>query len=140
MKYLLKKDEQDKGVLCDKVTIDGVDYYMSDEGYFKHNDLNVPSDFSKVSDISITKIPDLDIVNDSRNGYKKVIATNNPNIDLPKVVDEIEMDFFYWCSINGYSKNRNNDRWYDGQNYIESTQELLQLWKSQQPKVIYYEN
>ena len=31
MKYLLKQNKEDKGILCDKVTIDGFDYYVSDE-------------------------------------------------------------------------------------------------------------
>jgi hypothetical protein len=52
MKYKLINSVTKIETICDKVTIDGFDYYVSDEGYFKHNDLNVPSDFSKVSDRS----------------------------------------------------------------------------------------
>ena len=102
--YKLVNIKTGQEIICDKIQIENFDYYVSDEGYFKHNDLNVPSDFSKVSDISITKIPDLDIVNDSRNGYKKVIATNNPNIDIPKVVNEVEKIADEWFLINGYNQ------------------------------------
>jgi len=31
MKYLLKQNKEDKGILCDKVTIDGCSYYVSNE-------------------------------------------------------------------------------------------------------------
>jgi len=177
-KYKLINTKTDEEYLCDKVTIDGFDYYVSDKGYFKHNDLNVPSDFSKVSDISITKIHDLDIVNDSRNGYKKVIATNNPNIDISKVVDNVKMlATQQWGDVHrtgilgfkiGYNKSQETYSFseedmiefaefvakysdknknykgemlyaqskYDG---AERTIDLLQLWKEQRTKTIYYD-
>ena len=59
--------------LCDKVTIDGFNYYVSDEEI----KLNDPiTDKYRVwfwrDDCSLL-------------GRKKVLATNNPNIDIPQV-------------------------------------------------------
>lgn len=31
MKYLLKQNKEDKGILCDKVVIGGFDYYVNEE-------------------------------------------------------------------------------------------------------------
>jgi hypothetical protein len=46
---------------------------VSDEE-MKKGDFNVPSDFDRTSDISITSEEDLEIINDRFNGYKKVVA------------------------------------------------------------------
>ena len=89
MKYKLIQKTTGEEHLCDKVTIDEFDYYVSDEE-IKIGDINIPSDFSRTTDLSMTSNSDLPIVNEKMNGYRKVIATNNPNIDIPKVVDEVE--------------------------------------------------
>ncbi len=60
------------------------EYYaliVSDE-HIKEGDFNVPSDFDRTSDISITSEEDLEVVNDRFNGYKKVIA-HKPLTDAP---------------------------------------------------------
>lgn len=164
MKYLLKKDEQDKGVLCDKVTIDGFDYYelntTVNSGDFVINDLQLLQ------------------VNQSTCVFydKKVMATSNPNIDLPKVVDEsISMQLAYkhtenlrltnnertqrWFGyIEGYNKSQSTHQ-YSEQNMLDLIQslkdytaesnnilghderepvEFLNIFKDNQPKVIYY--
>jgi hypothetical protein len=54
---------------------------VSDEE-MKKGDFNVPSDFDRTSDISITSEEDLEVVNDRFNGYKKVIA-HLPLTDAP---------------------------------------------------------
>jgi hypothetical protein len=54
---------------------------VSDEE-IKEGDFNVPSDFDRTSDISITSEEDLEVVNDRFNGYKKVIA-HRPLKDAP---------------------------------------------------------
>lgn len=179
MKYLLKKDEQDEGVLCDKVTIDEFDYYVSDEqakeGFYGYIDFQ-GGDVKKVG-------------KHFADDWKKVIATNDTNIDLPKVVDEVEkfikktfykedginfkrstigaddlingfkigynksqethpnsdedmIEFGEWCKIN-YSYNQKSKYWYKYADKTDdirpyTTKELLQLWKEQQPKIIYY--
>jgi hypothetical protein len=48
----------------------------------KKGDFNVPSDFDRTSDISITSEEDLEVVNDRFNGYKKIIA-HRPLSDAP---------------------------------------------------------
>lgn len=71
--------------LCDKVTIDGFDYYVSDEK-------------PKLNDAVITAVGNIHYIKEDAKEFieyvsklgKKVIATNNPNIDIPKVVDEVE--------------------------------------------------
>jgi len=52
------------------------------DGEIKEGDFNVPSDFDRTSDISITSKEDLEVVNDKFNGYKKVIA-HRPLTDAP---------------------------------------------------------
>lgn len=54
---------------------------VSDEE-MKKGDFNVPSDFDRTSDISITSEEDLEVINDRFNGYKKVIA-HRPLTDAP---------------------------------------------------------
>ena len=137
MKYKLINTKTKEETLCDKVTIDGFDYYVSD-AYGKH-----------------------------------AIATNNPNIDIPKVVDEVErLAYEYENSftngegnadvdfIAGYNKSqethpfsdddmiefgdwvRNNPyiwNYPDKFNDKRTTKELFQLWKEQQLKTVYYE-
>ena len=70
-------------------------FIVSDEE-IKEGDFNVPSDFDRTSDISITSKEDLEVVNDKFNGYKKVIAhrplTNTPILEgvplLPEFSEE----------------------------------------------------
>ena len=58
-------------------------YLLSDED-MRVGDINVPSDFSSEGDLSLTSAEDLDVVNDKFNGYRKVIACNNPSLNLPQ--------------------------------------------------------
>lgn len=165
MKYLLKQNKEDKGIFCDKVTIDGFHYYVSDGNigneYYYH--INLKQILHR---------------NNSHIDYlasKKAIATNNPNIDIPKVVDEVERLF---------PTNRKGDMWMPNRNEInnqyrqegynksqethpfseedmvafaeykenimhndlipielisKTTKELLQIWGEQHPIVIYYQ-
>ncbi len=65
--------------LCEKVTIDEFDYYVGNtpakdyEGFYFLKD--------KIYHTSKTLL---------QTGCKKIIATNNPNINLPKLINEIE--------------------------------------------------
>lgn len=80
MKYRLIDKTTGIETLCVKVTIEGFDYYVSDEkategfyGYINFQGGNIKKVGKYFAD-----------------DWKKVIATNNPNIDVPKVVDEVE--------------------------------------------------
>lgn len=148
---------------CDKVTIDGFDYYVSDEwnnldGWYvdmRFKTLLYPSEFI------------------SGDFIKEVIATTNPNINVPKVLDEIKEMFYKEHPLTGFISidSRNNlkkDGFYEGYNKSQEThpfneedmksfakfcldydfrlltlkdseKELLQLWKEQKPKIVHYE-
>lgn len=172
--------------LCDKVTIDGFDYYVSDElpkdneGYWIYIGFNQPLEVNKSNQPFgwFEKLWD-------KHNYKTPIATTNPNIDLPQVVNEIEKlaiqdANLVWCDGNtleneqrelnghiigfteGYNKAKkdfgNSDE--DMVDFVDwllkncvmngtycfiykdrnvKIEELIQLWKEQQTKTIYYE-
>lgn len=172
MKYKLINLKTKEEHLCDKVTIDGFDYYVSDEKINSSNyeDFNFWFYNPYIKELQISCNP---------NSCHKVIATNNPNIDIPRVVNEIEFlanleetkeysdtDPFDPCGYSGtdfnlgfqrgYNKSQetypfNEDDMiefetfcnkYDYENGFGKTdrKELLQLWKEQRPKIVYYEN
>lgn len=92
MKYKLINNQTKEEHLCDKVTIDGFDYYVSDE---------TPKDKDKVLHKNgtigvLTTALAIAIVEGTNEGSyvdecKKVIACNNPNIDIPKITSKIDL-------------------------------------------------
>lgn len=165
MKYLLINQQTGEQTLCEKVTIDGFDYYAS-KVEIRLNDpiTNGYAVWLWKDDCSLL-------------GIKKVISTNNPNIDIPQVVDEAEMSWRKFLKerslkensiafspfIIGYNKSQETHPFSEGDmieflNWVRDNcvfdsapkpyyrktqeritqQELLQLWKSQQPKKVYY--
>lgn len=104
MKYLLKQNKEDKGILCEKVTIDGFDYYVSNEKY-------AVGENCIGEDEGGLRIHKCVILNNCLAiGCKKVIATNNPSIDIPKVVDEVEIEIFAWNeAIVKFSKDEGRE-------------------------------
>ena len=197
IKYKLINIKTKEEHLCDKITIDGFDYYVSDE---KIKELAPDDRYATIVEnprriVFYTKhVQSKDVV---------VIATNNPNIDIFKVVDEVEelalkttlhpkvlFEELKKCSQNdallidefgeynivryrettgfilGYNKsqethpfseedmvlfgdwlNKNASRnnvgtwgYFGNLFYTKTTKELLQLWKEQQPKVLFYES
>ena len=192
MKYKLINKNTNEETICDKVTIDGFDYYVikADINDIKINCAIIDSYnyLYKVKSFN-AGIPCDDNGNGNLLNNRKVIATNNPNIGISKVVDKAEImadEYFkdtsfgttniydsYKKFIDGYNKSqethpfsekdiiefykwvnqphpednrqplavyvKNIDMWwYNHKKY--TTKELLQLWKEQQPKIIYYEN
>ena len=183
MKYKLINNQTKEEHLCDKVTLDGFDYYVSDkesesnDWCYYSKDIKSPIKYQRGEYLT--------------NGIKspKVIATNNSNIDIPKVVDEIEIlawdiinnnssiiedneqvigftafmegynksqetnpfseddmiDFYEWCDTSDeaarfWSNNKINPDM-NGSHYQKiknKRKELLQIWKEQQPKTLYY--
>lgn len=171
-KYKLINNQTKEEHLCNKVTIDGFDYYVSSdknyqefEGWFYHPFIN---------ELQINCNPD---------GCHKVIATNNLDLDIPKVVDEVDnlankhcdtiipkdvtrslhysfkcgynksqetypfseedmIDFILWKDENKFSVISTKEDWvselleYSG--CVYTTKELLQLWKEQKLKIVYY--
>lgn len=163
MKYKLINSVTKIETICDKVTIDGFDYYVSEEkateGFYGYINFE-GGDIKRVGKYFA-------------DDWKKVIACNNPNIDIPKVVDEVERlahkdnplqkldgEFLRASFKRGYKKSQethpNSDEdmiefgdWIRNNpcvwNYPDklkdrrTTKELLQLWKEQQAKKVYYD-
>lgn len=73
--------------------------YITSDEKIKEGEYNVPSDFSKISDISKTSEKDLNVVNYSRNGYKKIILTTDPDL-IKEGVQEIPDEFLEWLVKN----------------------------------------
>lgn len=122
MKYKLINTETNEEHLCGKATIDGFDYYVSDElpkdseGYWIYIGFNQPLEVVKSNQPQgwFEKLWD-------KANYKTPIATNNPTIDIPKVIDEVEelakeatkiyvnereKQTVYLEFINGYNKSK----------------------------------
>lgn len=89
-KYNLISQKTGHQTLCDKVTIDGFNYYVSEElpkdnqGYWIYIGFNEPLKVVK----SNQPLGWFEKLWDKHN-YKTPVATNNPNIDIPQVVDEV---------------------------------------------------
>ena len=156
MKYkLINKTTQEEHI-CSKVVIDGFDYYI-DDSFFTENDLYIDTGNNSLRHGSN---------NHTIGGYKKkVIATTNPDIDVPKVVDEIEemVKNHHENSnriigfLNGYNKSQETHSfteedmiefsWWLVKNLgrfscdqtAHFTKEYLKIWEEQQIKTVYYE-
>lgn len=160
MKHLLINSKTGEKTLCEKVAVDGFDYYVSDEpikeGQYQW--------FHKHESRKPILKAERDLAND---GHRKlVIATNNPNLDIPKVVDVVEElckkeghDTILGVGhiwIEGYNKSQETHPYSkedvlefvdfvyrsqfdtDGYTQDKETEELLQLWEEQRPKKVYY--
>lgn len=194
-KYKLINTKTKEEHLCDKVTIDGFEYYVSDEerlkdDYVYENNLNQEYKISKVfkrnDELGFFRFRNIWIPFSKQNNARKVIATNNPNIDIPKVVDEVNrlayehcdsvipkdvtrslhysfkcgynksqethpfstedmIEFNEWCDTSEeaaifWRRNRvdpdmSGNHW---KKIRENRKKLLQFWKEQQPKIVYY--
>lgn len=181
MKYKLININTKEEHLCDKVTIDGFDYYLGKpvnkdgenlnqlEFYIEHTQIN-PDKFSLYKK---------EIDDDSFENSFTIVATTNPNINIPKVVDEVEIlhkDAYVKHSVKddklsfdeqiqrsggfivgykeGYNKSQETHPFSEEdirfmlseafkasqEGYQITTDEIIQIWKEQQPKILYYEN
>lgn len=164
-KYKLIHTKTKEETICEKVVLDGFDYYVSDE-----MPNNMDYYYAYIEFENKYKIGQRINVSDA--GYKhskKVICTNNPNIDIPKIVDEetifanqinqkLDYDNGRWYGrIEGYVEAKETykfteqdmiefSEWYFRGTFnpelhkdFKSTKELLDIWKSQQPITIYYQ-
>jgi hypothetical protein len=73
--------------------------YITGDEKLKEGDYNVPSDFSKVSDISKTSKEDLQVVNEKSNGYRKITLTTDADL-IADGVQEINDEFLQWLEKN----------------------------------------
>ena len=158
MKYKLINRATNEAHICDKVTISGLDYYVSDEKPINGEPYYVDNSLGERIETAETKPSGI---------IKRIICSNNQNIDIPKVINEVDYLYknhkqtFIWEPATegvfhfkaGYNKsqetNPNSDEdmrsfgkfctEYDYRLFgRKSYEELLLFWKSQQPKVIYY--
>lgn len=85
MKYKLINNKTKEEHLCDKITIDGFDYYVNNE--HKTNTVYIPKDgiiMEQVCDSTTEEYKQSVRIFGNKN-HLFVLATNNPNIDIPKV-------------------------------------------------------
>ena len=177
MKYRLIDKTTGIETFCDKVTIDGFDYYVSDE--HKTNSVHIPKDGIIMEQIVNYNTEEYksSVRTFGNKNHRFVIATNNSNIDIPQVVDGVEiicindLQEFYGTDIQltsegekylsgfktGYNKSQQTypfseddmiefaefyfrEEFNSTMQDCKSSKKLLQLWKEQQLKTVYYEN
>lgn len=169
--------------ICTKVVVDGFDYYVSDN-QIKNDDFMYCPVLKKIlimnlDTVLMLKNLDYDIDGKSKynkNWLKKVLATNNQAIDLPKVIDKVEelaLKHFHCTDkeqIESLDLTRKFNLWKEGYNKSQEThpfseEDMIEFswwlfknigqynddmtahfegkyfkdWKSQQPKILYYE-
>lgn len=153
MKYKLINNQTKEEHLCDKITIDGFNYYVNDGIQLGSNNVWVATK-SRVFKFEVhmavikTNMPRL------------IIATNNPNIDIPKVINNSNLILLYnkeQCIgfEVGYRESQKTHPFSEedtvnfakhmllmSDNERKSMQlDLhLKLWKEQQTKTVYYES
>lgn len=95
MKYKLINKQTGEEHLCDKVTIDGFDYYVRSEDKKVNDFIHLDNTIKELPEYNGNHIIQLldETLLDSANtlNCKKVIATNNPNIDIPKIISKIDL-------------------------------------------------
>ena len=164
-KYKLINTTTKEEHLCDKVTIDGFDYYVSDEIIKDVRPYNGEWQIEK--GYILNKLPTyLTDLSECR----LVIATNNLNIDIPQILEEPNETLIHQIAADlgyrmlpddleegikaGYNKSQethpfSEDDMVEFGKYahndafslsnVKTFKELFQLWKEQQTKIIYYE-
>ena len=165
MKYKLINKQTNEEHLCDKVTIDGFDYYVSDEIIKDVRPYNGEWQIEK--GYILNKLPTyLTDLSECR----LVIATNNLNIDIPQILEEPNETLIHQIAADlgyrmlpddleegikaGYKESQethpfSEDDMVEFGKYahndafslsnVKTFKELFQLWKEQQTKIIYYE-
>jgi hypothetical protein len=85
MKYKLINKQTNEEHVCSKVTIDGFDYYVSDNHI---NKLKPDDAYHTIVENPRRVVRYTKHIQDTTSGV--IICTNNPNINILKVVDEVE--------------------------------------------------
>lgn len=83
MTYKVKNTVTGEETICEKVVVDGFNYYVNNDKIigFYYNPIE-----NKIYNEKNKKR--LEVIN--KHKRKKIIATTNPSLDLPKVIDELE--------------------------------------------------
>lgn len=174
MKYKLINNKTKEETICSLVTIDEFDYYVNDNEIIQKDFyIDFRSDGNKLEQFKTKEDWVLVGICDS----KKVITTNNPNIDIPKIINEFEnlaeqdadkceyykhpnSDNGYYDHVEGFKAGYNkaketyhftvqdmldfgkyciNNQLCKEENRYYQYWELLQIFKEQQIKTIFYE-
>lgn len=161
--YRLINRTTNEETICTKVCIEGFDYYVDNtKGGFEGLNYNYASN-------KLDKLPHSYKDYSFESKYcKKVIATNNPSFDVGQIIDELDYLIFrlntpkncdQFCYDKGFKEGYNTHAethtlsddevvefaGYFGKYYanihnpVIDTKEILQLFKEQQIKTIYYE-
>lgn len=85
--YKLINNKTKEETICSLVTIDSFDYYVTSNGYIKSKEFNY--DVTRKAIVQLIQ----DFGTTATEFLMKILATNNPNIDIPKVIDETEESF-----------------------------------------------
>lgn len=158
MKYVVKNRKTGEETLCEKVEVGGWFYYIAgkaiegDYGYlnFQGGDIKIIGKYFA-------------------DDWLKVIATNNKSLDLPMVIDEVEVITEQLCIkkgsenntidlnayaggvINGYNKAKEtyqytvhdlmsfNEWFLQNEKLSSSYNDLIDLWQEQRTKTIIVE-
>lgn len=116
MKYKLINRKTNKQHFCEKVTIDGFDYYLIEE-FCEDGDWFYISISNKIEQYN--KTFNYGEFHPHKFFWSKVIATNNPNMNIPKVIDLVEIlayqhdietflssNLDYGSFVTGYDKSQ----------------------------------
>lgn len=173
-KFKLINNKTKEETICSLVTIDEFDYYVNDNEIIQKDFyIDFRSDGNKLEQFKTKEDWVLVGICDS----KKVITTNNPNIDIPKIINEFEnlaeqdadkceyykhpnSDNGYYDHVEGFKAGYNkaketyhftvqdmldfgkyciNNQLCKEENRYYQYWELLQIFKEQQIKTIFYE-
>ena len=164
-KYKLINTKTGEQHICDKVIIDGFDYYVSDTKIFELK----PDD--KYATIVENRRRIVFYTKHIQSKDNVVIATNNLNIDIPQILEEPNETLIHQIAANlgyrmlpddleegikaGYKESQeahpfSEDDMVEFGKYahndafslsnVKTFKELFQLWKERNPKKVYYEN
>lgn len=163
MKYKLVNIRTKKETFCEKVTVDGFDYYVSNEKIEENNKVYFAGRILTTTTYNtwfliwnFIELPVPPVFYKNNKHPLKIIATNNPNINIPKVVDEIRKLALTeypeeWQEDNGCNYPQQEwdinkiefHKWAFQQARLKesdlTTKELLQIWKEGRIKIVYYE-
>ena len=178
MTYKLINKITNEEHICSKVVIDGYDYYVSDETVIEGLFISMGNNGNSLLYHTNEILP--------ASCSKKVIATNNPNIDIPQILEEPNETLIHQIAADlgyrmlpddleegikaGYKESQEThpfseedmiefNEWYynsflddliglNGREVMNKyqhlknkgiTKEVIQIWKEQRIKTIYYD-
>ena len=113
MNYKLTHKTTQEEHICSKVVVDGFEYYVTTT--------DIKGCWVVTDKDKLVRIDDSNYEYWHEYNCKKVICTNNPNIDLPQVIDEVEESFIEKSSIPYFPNNlKETCEWWYKEGYNKS--------------------